>query len=70
MLQKNAKSGSILIVRRGLVMLKHYLLAFFVGWAFNYALDVTVVTRSSLQWLQHSWLAPFYDSSPSTAKRS
>lgn len=51
-------------------MLKHYLLAFFVGWAFNYALDVTVVTRSSLQWLQHSWLAPFYDSSPAATKRS
>jgi hypothetical protein len=51
-------------------MVKHYLLAFLVGWAFNYALDVTMVTRSGVQWLQHSWLAPFYDSGVAPAKRS
>lgn len=50
-------------------MVKHYLLAFLVGWAFNYALDVTVVTRSTMLWLQHSWFAPFYESG-ATMKRS
>lgn len=51
------------------MMFKHYLLAFLIGWAFNYALDVTAVTRSTLSWLQHSWLAPFYDTAASV-KRS
>jgi hypothetical protein len=52
-------------------MFKHYLLAFLVGWAFNYAIDVSVVTRSTMTWLQHGWLAPFYQSGATTApKRS
>ena len=51
-------------------MFKHYLLAFLVGWAFNYALDVTIVTRSTMTWLQHGWLSPFYESSATAAKRS
>lgn len=51
------------------MMFKHYLLAFLIGWAFNYALDVTSVTRSTLSWLQHSWLAPFYDTA-APVKRS
>lgn len=51
-------------------MFKHYLLAFMIGWGFNYALDVTKVTRSTLAWLQHGWLAPFYDSGAVPTKKS
>ena len=51
-------------------MFKHYMLAFLVGWAFNYALDVTSVTRSTMTWLQTGWLAPFYESSATATKRS
>ena len=51
-------------------MLKHYLLAFFVGWAFNFAIDVGMVTRSTMSWLQDGWLAPFYQSGATTTKRS
>ena len=50
-------------------MIKHYLLAFLVGWAFNYAVDVTTVTRSTMEWLQYNWFAPFYDRVPAQAKR-
>jgi hypothetical protein len=51
-------------------MFKHYLMAFLGGWAFNYALDVTAVTRSTMAWIQHGWLAPFFDSSPIPTKRT
>ena len=51
-------------------MFKHYLLAFMVGWGFNYALDVTKVTRSTFDWLQHGWLAPFYENVADRPKRS
>ncbi|HEX2114525.1 MAG TPA: hypothetical protein VHM01_08980 [Alphaproteobacteria bacterium] len=49
-------------------MFKHYLLAFLVGWAFNYAVDVGTVTRSTMAWLQHGWLSPFFDSGVPTTK--
>ena len=56
---------------RGLTMLKHYLMAFLIGWAFNYALDVNAVTRSTVAWVQHGWLAPFFDAAPApTTKRT
>ena len=51
-------------------MFKHYLLAFMVGWAFNFAIDVSAVTRSTMNWLQNGWLAPFYQSGAATPKRS
>ena len=51
-------------------MFKHYLMAFLIGWAFNFALDVTAVTRSTMSWIQHGWLAPFFDSSPTPPKRT
>ena len=51
-------------------MAKHYFFAFLMGWAFNYALDVSAVTRSTMDWLQHSWLAPFYDAGAKPTKRS
>jgi hypothetical protein len=51
-------------------MAKHYFFAFLMGWVFNYALDVTAVTRSTMTWLQHSWLAPFYDAGAKPTKRS
>jgi hypothetical protein len=31
---------------------------------------VTMVTRSTVNWLQHGWLSPFYDVAPTPAKRS
>jgi hypothetical protein len=68
-----ADAGEILSnirVSEGLIMFKHYLLAFLVGWAFNYAIDVSVVTRSTVTWLQYGWLSPFYDSGKAPTKRS
>jgi hypothetical protein len=52
------------------IMAKHYFFAFLMGWVFNYAIDVTAVTRSTMSWLQHSWLAPFYDTGAKQGKRS
>lgn len=46
-------------------MFRRYLLAFLIGWAFNYALDVDLVTRSTARWLEHGWLAAFYDTGSS-----
>ena len=51
-------------------MFKHYLLAFLVGYAFNYAVDVGKVAQSTMTWLQYSWLAPFYQSGVTPTKRS
>jgi len=51
-------------------MFKHYLMAFLIGWLFNYALDVNAVTRSTVAWVQHGWLAPFFDPAPAPAKRT
>ena len=51
-------------------MAKHYFFAFLMGWAFNYALDVSSVTRSTVTWLQHGWFAPFYDTGVKPTKRS
>ena len=50
-------------------MAKHYIFAFLVGWTFNYAIDVTAVTRATMGWLQQSWLAPFYDAPAVQKKR-
>lgn len=50
-------------------MLKQYVFAFLVGWAFNYALDVTMVTRSTVDWLQHGWLMPFYETDARVMRR-
>ena len=51
-------------------MFKHYLMAFLIGWAFNYALDVNAVTRSTVAWVQHGPLAPWFDPAPVPAKRT
>lgn len=50
-------------------MLRRYLLAFLIGWAFNYALDVNFVARSTARWLENGWLAPFYTASAAGSHR-
>ncbi len=45
-------------------MIARYLVVFLIGWGFNYALDVNMVAREALAWLQHGWLASFYQTAP------
>jgi hypothetical protein len=67
---KNLEILSNKYLKRGLAMAKHYFFAFMLGWVFNYALDVSAVTRSTVTWLQHGWFSPFYDTGVKPTKRS
>lgn len=51
-------------------MFARYLAVFLIGWGFNGALDANVVARQALAWLQHGWLAAFYDTAPAAPSQT
>lgn len=47
-----------------MLMLRRYVLAFLVGWCFNFAFQVEHVTRSTADWLQTRWQSAYNQMAP------